>query len=113
MRAVLDTRPRRALTRHMDVPARSDLVYLAGSAELDPARRELRASGRAVPIGARAFEIMLFDFRFGRVPPWIGGSPACNRRTVRILRTRGELVLRVGAPCSQQRSHSQEAKVLV
>jgi predicted ATPase/DNA-binding winged helix-turn-helix (wHTH) protein len=58
MRAVLDTRPRRALTRHMDVPARSDLVYLAGSAELDPARRDLRASGRAVPIGARAFEIM-------------------------------------------------------
>lgn len=33
-------------------------IYEAGSWEIDGARRELRAHGRAVPIGSRAFEII-------------------------------------------------------
>jgi predicted ATPase/DNA-binding winged helix-turn-helix (wHTH) protein len=57
-RPVFEKRSRLAVSGHMEVPARSNLVYAAGSSELDPTRRELRSGGRAVPIGTRAFEIM-------------------------------------------------------
>jgi predicted ATPase/DNA-binding winged helix-turn-helix (wHTH) protein len=40
------------------VPARAQLVYEAGSLEIDTGRRELRTGGVPVPIGGRAFEIV-------------------------------------------------------
>jgi predicted ATPase/DNA-binding winged helix-turn-helix (wHTH) protein len=40
------------------VPAQAELVYEAGSLEIDAGRRELRARGVLVPIGGRAFEII-------------------------------------------------------
>jgi len=40
------------------VPAQAQLVYEAGSLEIDADRRELRARGVLVPIGGRAFEII-------------------------------------------------------
>ena len=41
-----------------DVPPSTQLVYEAGSLEIDTGRRELRARGVPVPIGGRAFEII-------------------------------------------------------
>jgi predicted ATPase/DNA-binding winged helix-turn-helix (wHTH) protein len=46
------------LTPHRDDKAHTGLVYRAGSWEIDPTRRELRADGRTALIGARAFEII-------------------------------------------------------
>ena len=40
------------------MPAQAQLVYEAGSLEIDTGRRELRARGVPVPIGGRAFEIV-------------------------------------------------------
>jgi DNA-binding winged helix-turn-helix (wHTH) protein len=40
------------------VPVQAELVYEAGSLEIDADRRELRARGVPVPIGGRAFEII-------------------------------------------------------
>src|ERR1700722_12107222 len=40
------------------MPAHADLIYEAGSLQIDASRRELRARGVSVPIGDRAFEII-------------------------------------------------------
>src|SRR5580698_9100437 len=40
------------------MPAHADLIYEAGSLQIDASRRELRARGIPVPIGDRAFEII-------------------------------------------------------
>jgi predicted ATPase/DNA-binding winged helix-turn-helix (wHTH) protein len=46
------------LIRGAEVPAEARFVYEAGTLEIDPGRRELRARGVTVPIGGRAFEII-------------------------------------------------------
>ena len=45
-------------TRGSELPPPTQLVYEAGSLEIDTGRREMRARGVRVPIGGRAFEII-------------------------------------------------------